>query len=86
MRRTSQVNRNGIRQIRDSENIRNAILFDVDPETRTKLRQISRETGISQKRILEAGTRRQLRELERQLRRGVVGLSEPNSDLIQGDM
>ncbi|MGO8822068.1 MAG: hypothetical protein ACLQO6_12710 [Desulfomonilaceae bacterium] len=77
MRRTSQVNRNGIRQIRDSENSRNAILFDVDPETRTKLRQISRETGISQKRILEAGTRRQLRELERQLLQGVVGVSEP---------
>ncbi len=68
--------RNGIPELEHSTGSRSAIIFDCDPATRDRLRNVSRVTGISQRAILVAGTHRQLKELERQLAKGTLGLSQ----------
>jgi hypothetical protein len=79
MKRTSCLNKNGIPRISAGQNTRSALIFEVSPETRSRLRLVSEKTGISQRKILEAGARRQLREIERQLKKGIVGLSDASN-------
>ena len=53
-----------------------AVVFECEPEVRNRLKRVSELTGISQKRILVAGACRQLHRLEKQLEKGIVGLSD----------
>lgn len=70
MPKTRVKTKNGIRQI--DSGYRPQIVFHTSEPLLRELREMASRTGLSQRSIIEAGVRRQLSELTRQLNKGTL--------------
>jgi hypothetical protein len=72
--RRGVVTKNGIVQLNSGR--RTQMAFHIDEGLLRELREMSARTGLTQRAIIEAGARRQLKELHRQINRGQLAVME----------